>query len=274
MSHTSPNSSIARHPAQTGFTLIELMIAILIGLFLVGGLLTLVGAMKRTSGLQTNLTQMQDNERLAMSLITDVVQSAGYYPDPHTAASIALPSVTVGTDVFAATQSLYGVGTVNAVAPGDTMTVRYGTSGTDNVINCMGSPSGGAAVTFVNQFSIDPATNSLRCTLSTINGAGVVVSTTTLPLVTGVLNLQVTYGMKSAVATTSLAADSYLDATQVSALAQSATSGWTQVMTVKVTLTMTNLLSVQANGAAVPGQPAIVAFTRVIDVMNKTGVRS
>jgi type IV pilus assembly protein PilW len=262
----------SRRPAQLGFTLIEMMIAILIGLFLVGGLLTLVGAMKRTSGLQTNLTQMQDNERLAMSLITDVVQSAGYYPDPHTAASVALPSVTVGTDVFAATQAIYGTGTVNPVAPGNTMTVRYGTSGTDNVINCMGSPSGGAAVTFVNQFSIDPATNSLRCTLTTITAG--VQNATTLPLVTGVLSLQVTYGMKTAVATTSLAADSYLDATQVSALPQSATSGWTQVMTVKVTLQMTNLLSIQANGAPVPGQPPFVSFTRVIDVMNKTGVRS
>jgi type IV pilus assembly protein PilW len=266
------NPPSSRRTAQLGFTLIELMVAILIGLFLVGGLLTLVGAMKRTNGTQTNLTQMQDNERLSMSLITDVVQSAGYYPDPHTALGIALPVVTVGTDVFGQQgQSIYGVGSGAAVAPGDTLTVRYVTSGTDGVINCMGGTSAVSA-TFVNQFSID-GFNNLQCKLTVLNSAGAVVSTTTLPLVNGVQNMQVFYGMKTGTATT-LSADTYLDATQVSALTQSATSGWTQVMTVRVTLTMTNLLATLPGGVVVPGQATTIFFTRVIDVMNKTGVRS
>ena len=83
-------SNHPRRGRQFGFTLIELMVAILIGLFLIGGLLTLVGAMKRTGGIQDNLTQMQDNERLAMTLLTDTVQSAGYYPDPHTPIGTAM----------------------------------------------------------------------------------------------------------------------------------------------------------------------------------------
>ena len=65
-----------------GFTLAELMIAVLIGLFLTAGLLTLVQAMKRTTASQSGLSQLQDNERMAMSLIANVVQSAGYYPNP------------------------------------------------------------------------------------------------------------------------------------------------------------------------------------------------
>ena len=47
--------------SHRGFTLIELMVAILIGLFLIGGLLTLVQAMKRTSTMQSGLSQLQDN---------------------------------------------------------------------------------------------------------------------------------------------------------------------------------------------------------------------
>jgi hypothetical protein len=61
-----------------------MMVAILIGLFLTGGLLTLVVAMKRTSTNQSGLSQLQDNERMAMQLVTDVVKSTGYYPSPLT----------------------------------------------------------------------------------------------------------------------------------------------------------------------------------------------
>ena len=66
---------------SSGFTLIELSVAVLIGLFLLAGLLTLVQDMRRTFGTRT-ASQLQDSQRLAMTLITDVVQSAGYYPDP------------------------------------------------------------------------------------------------------------------------------------------------------------------------------------------------
>ena len=62
---------------QRGFTLIELMIALLIALFLIGGLLTLVQAMKSTSISQSGMSQLQDNERMAMTLMTDVIQSTG-----------------------------------------------------------------------------------------------------------------------------------------------------------------------------------------------------
>ena len=38
--------------------------------------------LKATWGTQDKLAQLQDNERMAMSLIATVVQSAGYYPNP------------------------------------------------------------------------------------------------------------------------------------------------------------------------------------------------
>ena len=53
--------------AQRGFTLVELMIALLIALFLIGGLVTLVGAMKITFANQNGLSQLQESERMAMT---------------------------------------------------------------------------------------------------------------------------------------------------------------------------------------------------------------
>ena len=54
-----------------------MMVAIALGLFLVGGLLTLVQAMSRSNTNQAGLSQLQDNERMAMQLVTDVVSRWG-----------------------------------------------------------------------------------------------------------------------------------------------------------------------------------------------------
>ncbi len=77
----APLKAFGRY-ARRGFTLIELMIALLVGLFLLGALLTIVQANKQVFGNQNLLAQVQDNERMAMTMITDVVQSAGYFSNP------------------------------------------------------------------------------------------------------------------------------------------------------------------------------------------------
>ncbi len=69
---------------QRGFSIVELSIAVLIALFLLGGLVTLVMGTRRTNATQSALSQLQDNQRIAMTLITNVVQQAGYFPNPVT----------------------------------------------------------------------------------------------------------------------------------------------------------------------------------------------
>ena len=66
-----------------GFTLLEILIALFIGLFLMVALITIVQANRTVFGNQNKLTQMQDGERMAMTMIADVVQSAGYFPRPY-----------------------------------------------------------------------------------------------------------------------------------------------------------------------------------------------
>jgi type IV pilus assembly protein PilW len=238
---------------QRGFTLVELMIAVLIALFLVGGVLTLVQAMKATSLNQSGLSQLQDSERMAMSLITDVIQSTGYFPNPllNTAAS----SFPVAAPFTVAGQALFGTGNFTDPAPGNTITVRYLTSGTDNVINCTGGTSAVAA-TFVNKFSID-ALGNLQCTL-TVNG----VASAAVPLIPGLRAMQIYYGVQTNTAVGTNSVDAYLDATQV-------TNGtyWPNVKSVKISLTFLNPLWGQQGQVN-----QYVTFTRVIDVMNKTGV--
>jgi type IV pilus assembly protein PilW len=237
--------------AQRGFTLVELMIAVLIALFLIGGLVTLVGAMKITFANQNGLSQLQESERMAMTLMTDVIESTGYFPNPLINTATSSFPVT-GAFTFAG-QALVGTGTYANQTPGvQTITVRYLTTGLDNVINCTGNTSSVGAATFVNTFSID-VNGNLNCTL-VING----VAQAAIPLISGLSSMQIYYGVQTNTALSNNSVDTYLDANAVGA-----GNYWSNVKSVKITLTLVNPLA---------GQQPFITFTRVIDVMNKTGV--
>jgi type IV pilus assembly protein PilW len=248
-----------RKPARAarGFTLVEIMIAVALGLFLIGGLLTLVQAMRRTATNQSGLSQLQDNERMAMQLIADVVQSTGYFTRPliNSAASSFLIG-TYGPATFTYSgQALVG----NYTGPGvpDYITSRYQTAGTtvgDNAINCTGNSSMTPA-SFVNQITVDPVKNYLTCTLWVDANPSITVA-----LVPGITNMSVLYGVESGNGVATNSVDSYLNAAAVTAL-----NLWPQVRSVQVTLTFVNPMATQ------PGQPATVNFTRNIAVMYKTG---
>jgi type IV pilus assembly protein PilW len=239
--HSSERASSSQH----GFTIIELMIALLIGLFIAGGLMTLVQDNKRAFSSQSQLAQLQDSERLAMTMMTDVIQAAGYFPNPaiNTATSVLLASGSM-----VAGQAMTGT-------PGDTITVRYATNSGDGILNCAGmSNTTGAVVTYVNVFSVvvnAAGVSQLVCTLN--NG-------TPYPLVSGVTQLGISYGINST--GTSNNVDTY------KTTAQMAAADWNNVISVQITLTFTNPLYSGAN----QGQTQTIALTRTVGVMNQTGI--
>jgi len=227
---------------QNGFSIIELMIALLIGLFLVGGVLTIVQDNRRVFGSQNQLSQLQDSERLALTMMTDVIQMAGYFPDPT---SNSAQSTMKASGSMGAGQAMIGT-------PGDTLTVRYATSGSDNILSCTGTSTTGAIFTYVNTFSVvkNPAgVSQLVCTRE--DGVA-------YPLVNGVTNLSVMYGVNTTGSGNNV--DSYQNA--------SAVTNWNNVISVNIKLTFTNPLYV----AAGQGQPATFVLQRNVTVMNQTGL--
>jgi type IV pilus assembly protein PilW len=261
---THPTQTVRRgRGRQQGFTLVELSVAMLIGLFLLGGLLTLVQDMRRTFGNQNQLGQMQDNERLAMTLITDVVQAAGYYPNPtFYVASTALPS-NGAFPTLAAGQAI--AGTHNPAPPGDTILVQFLTAPNDGIINCTGNTNTGVYQVFVNKFSAD-ALGNLKCQVNVLPAVTLISPSgpTTAPLSGGVTNLQILYGVKRNFAIVNNNVDTYLNATQMTA------ADYTNLICIKVTLTFDNSALVKSQ----PGQPPTIQFTRVITVMSRGGVNT
>jgi len=235
------------HAARTqqGFTLVEVLVALLIGLFLLGGLSTVVFDNRRTFGTQALLAQLQDAERLSMTMMGDVVQLAGYFPAPtiNTAASVLLAGggMTAGQPM---------TGTYSAAPPGDTITSRYATNSGDGILNCTGtSNTSGAVATYVNTFSV--VNSQLVCTL---NG-------TQYPLVSGVTNLSVLYGVNTTGSGNNV--DTYMNAAQVTAAAD-----WNSVIAVRISLSFTNPIF----GTTGTGEQPTIVFQRVVSVMNKTGI--
>ncbi len=69
----STHAKTSMRPARDarGFTLVELMVTVAIALFLLGGLLTIVQTVRRANMSQQALAQLQDEQRFALTVITD-----------------------------------------------------------------------------------------------------------------------------------------------------------------------------------------------------------
>jgi len=256
-----------RHPKyrprqNLGFTLVEILIALVIGLFLMGALLTIVQANRIAFGNQNKLAQLQDSERMAMTMMTDVIQSAGYFPQPWVN---TLAGSLTASGPFAVGQPVYG--TYAPGAPGDSISVRYMTMGQDGILNCSGQSNAapiGTNVLYVNTFQVmtPPAstTSQLVCSL-TVNGG----APTQYNLVNGVTQLSILYGVKASAGATGNSVDTYMSADQVTA-----NNLWGSVISALVQLTFTNPMYVASQPTNAFNQPT-VSLQRVIGVMNQTG---
>ena len=264
---------------ESGYSLIEVTVAMAIAAFLLAGLFTIFQGTRNASTQQTGFSELQDEQRLATTMITDIVQSAGFFTDPtNNSAKSALPAD--GGNFATDGQALYGA-TATTTGP-DTLTVRFQTGNGDTVLNCNGtSNNSGGKIVYSNTFSVAvnaAGVSQLLCLLST-NGAAAAQA---LPLVNNVTNLQFWYAVNTtnSIATTSITstggaaagsftnagcpADTYIATTDMAA------TDWTNVCAVRVLLTFVNPLY-QPPGQPNPtkGQPQTIQFARVISVLGK-----
>lgn len=158
-----------KHPGQRGFTLVEILVSLVIGLFLTAGLIQLLLGNRQTYRVLDNLSELQENGRFAMDMLSRHIRMAGFRNDWQT----PIPMPLEGVD-----------GTSGAA---DQFTLRY-----ESTTDCVGGTVAGTPPIAVNTFAIATSDGmlNLRCTG---NGGG----GTTQPLVVGVEDMQIQYGLDS-----------------------------------------------------------------------------
>ncbi|MEM9173295.1 MAG: prepilin-type N-terminal cleavage/methylation domain-containing protein, partial [Pseudomonadota bacterium] len=70
---------MARQTTQRGYTLIEIMIALTIGVFLTGGMLNLYIGSKRAYNIQSTLTELQEVGRFGIKSMIEDIRMAGFF---------------------------------------------------------------------------------------------------------------------------------------------------------------------------------------------------
>ena len=226
---------------QRGIGLVEMMVAITIGMLLVLGLGTVFVSVKQTSNLRQLLSVFQNNERMASMFLNTSIRNAGFYPNP------LLPNPFLVSGSFTtAGQSIVGTGT--GTAGTDTLSVRF----VADPVNTQAA-QGCSAQLIVNHLYTDVfsvANGYLTCTETDNTAASAPV---TVNLVAGLTGMNVVYGVDT---TSSGSVTEYLPGDSVGS------AYWiSNVRTAQITLLFNNPLAGQ------PGQAATVSLTQTIPYM-------
>ena len=175
---------------QRGISLVEIMVAITLGLLLMLGLGTVFVSVSQTSKLRQNMSGVQDNERTAIAFLNNGIRGAGYFPNPTPALIFSTSAAEFpASGSFLPGQSIFGTGIGTGGA--DTLSLRFIASagGITGVQGCSANLTAGDLYTDV--FSV--AGGYLTCT-ETDNTAG---GTATVNLVPNMTGMNIVYGIDS-----------------------------------------------------------------------------
>ena len=239
---------------QRGVTLISLMIALLIGSFLLAGLFQLWFRTRQTFSAQGQLALLQDNERMALTIMANTIQTGGYYPlylnyiAPFPATPYSQTVSLPVSGVYATQgQAIYGFSTTTGTTTSDTLDVRFVAD--KNTLDCQGqSYAGGTyAVGSVVNNTYSVANGNLQCS---VNG------NTAVTIVSGVASLSMLYSV--AIPSTTPQAYQYMTAATVTT-----DNDWSNVQSAEIFLTFNNPLYGQAGQSQyIPQVSRVVALTQ------------
>ena len=205
---------------QKAYTLIEMMVALFIGLGLLAGLMQVFLASKQSYSLGEGMSRLQENGRIANYGINRFVRLAGYKTNPvlrdknvFTESSELYPGYKLYPSQVVSGADNYS-GSKNIKTGTDVFSVRYQDSPDSVMTDCLGAGIG-SRNEFINTWFVRE--NQLYCQ---VGGA-------TQPLISGVEDLQVLYGIDS---DTDFVVDQYLPASDQGAVS------WNQVIAIRYAL--------------------------------------
>lgn len=225
MNRTSPKS-------QSGVTMIELLVSLVIGLAILTALSRVFSSSKSTYSLQTRMAALQENGRFAMAFLQRDIRNAGqpYNEDlflPFAPPTWPAGGVT-GPAVAAPFNSADNVGVNNS----DRLSIRYRAmaAGTD----CLGNPIAANAIVVVT-YSVAAGANGVRQLNCAAQGQAA------QPIVDGIESMQVLYGIDTVPAAPN--GDGFADA-YVNAATVTAAQWLRQVVSVRISVLASTILPV------------------------------
>jgi len=209
-----PNTGTKEQKSNTqrGFTLIELMIAMTIGLILMLVIGTVFTSSRQAFRVQEDNARIQESGRFALEIIGRSIKQAGHAEIPFTGFKVAFTGDAI-------------TGTDGAAGAPDTLTVQY--DGVINDTSCSTTIDAGEGTIIQNHFNLDTANAELQC-----EGTNEVTPVVPGPPPTGnvildnVEDLQILYGIDT---TGDQSANQY-----IAAPATLTDPRWEQVVTTRV----------------------------------------
>ncbi len=259
---------------SSGYSLLELLIAMTLGAFVTAGLLTTLMNVYQTNLSSGKSTTTNDNLMLAMNLLTQTIQAGGYIPDPATgSASNEMPASPSNTPYSTTGQFISGTSGSNGSS--DTLSVRYvtglinGQAGQqDSQLNCLGrgipiTATNPTAYYIFDQTIGADSNGNLTCTYTgesfnptsqttTVNEATQTYTLLGASNSSMLKSLNFLYGVDT---NADGSADGYYTAAQV--------PNWGNVISVQATLVFNN------PNAALAGQPATYTISKIIPLMSR-----
>jgi len=232
-----------RQPAVSrtaGFTLVEMMVAMAIAMIVLLGLSVTFVNLKSTFNSQDKFAQLQDNERLALSMLTTSLNEAGYWPNPWS--MDRAKALTLSSDpTYGTMQPGWAVFGQAAVAGPPVVTenlqTAYVSASGDGVLTCQGGTNtSGSNGKIRNVFYVqtDPSTgiSSLGCAVLFNDSTTTSPGAAWTPIINNVQSMSVMYGVDS---DGDNLVDKYLGPADVTTQ-----SLWGNVKSAQITLNFTN----------------------------------
>lgn len=169
-------SPLHRIRPQSGLTVIELMVAMLIALILLAGLVTIFASMRRSFSTTRELDQLVNQQQFTATMLSDAIDTGGYYPltnrtvrgqFPSATDAFPVVSTTVGgqaLDFATAGQFIYGTGGTST-KDNDVVAVRMiNGAATVSPFDCLGNDgSSSVASRALSVFWVNTKQNQLMC---------------------------------------------------------------------------------------------------------------
>lgn len=208
---------------QSGLSLVELMVAMVLGLILMAGAIQIMAGTRQSFRFNEGMTIIQENGRYAISILERNIRLTGFPAERSNLPSAAFSIDTANTSD-------------NDNAPGDRLSVQYEAAVADR---CNGVATAGAPVQIHN---FDVTANSLRC------GGN--------PLIDGVDVMQVQYGVDT---DDDFIPNLFVNANDVNAgIKNPGTPDWNNVVSIRVAVLVNSINRIQA-----PANRSYVVLDRV-----------